>query len=300
MHLRNIYFYLLSLLEGTYTLRILQAFFELLSKIGPYFLFSIVIHVILLRFVQTRRISFNTKHEFVATLTAAIIGILSPMPTYAAVPVGLSLISLGVSSRAVTAFIIASPLMNPSVFFLTATQIGIWLAVARVITAFLLAVGGGWFSERFFTLPEKAFGEAHKEQCAPERSFWASSYRTFLFLGKYFAIALLISAAIKALVSPEWIAQILGARMQRSLLLAIALGVPFYSCGGAAIPIITVLREMGMNEGAVLAFFIAGPATKLETLYIYKSLLGIKVFIFYLLLTCVGAYLSGLILLIVR
>jgi uncharacterized membrane protein YraQ (UPF0718 family) len=295
------YFYVLSLLEGTYTLRILHAFFELVFKIGPYFLISIVIQVVLLRFFQKRSRPLKTKHEFAAILMAGVIGVLSPMPTYAAVPLGLSLIPLGVPGRAVMAFIIASPLMNPSVFFLTATQIGIGLAVARLIAAFVLAVAGGWLSERFFTLHERAFGEALQERSAsPGRSFWATLFRTVLFLGKYFVIALFISAVIKALISPEWIARILGERVQRSLLVAIALGVPFYNCGGAAIPIITVLRDMGMNEGAVLAFFIAGPATKLETLYIYRSLLGIKAFLFYLMLTCAGAYLSGLLLLMLR
>jgi len=50
---------------------------------------------------------------------------------------------------------------------------------------------------------------------------------------------------------------------------------------------------MGMNDGAILAFFIAGPATKLETLYIFHQLLGMKVLVFYLVLTLLGAYLSG-------
>ena len=71
-------------------------------------------------------------------------------------------------------------------------------------------------------------------------------------------------------------------------MVGIALGVPFYSCGGAAIPFVEVLSDMGMNKGAVLAFLIAGPATKLGTLYIFKSLLGIKIFIFYLVITVIG------------
>ncbi len=72
------------------------------------------------------------------------------------------------------------------------------------------------------------------------------------------------------------------------------MGVPFYSCGGAAIPLVEVLKDMGMNNGAVLAFFIAGPATKLSTLYIYKSLLGVQALLLFLALTLTGAYVSGL------
>ena len=74
---------------------------------------------------------------------------------------------------------------------------------------------------------------------------------------------------------------------------AIALGVPFYSCGGAAIPLVRVLGEMGMNRGAILAFFIAGPSTKIETLVAYKSVMGFRFLIFYLIITLSGAFIGG-------
>ena len=53
--------------------------------------------------------------------------------------------------------------------------------------------------------------------------------------------------------------------------------------------------EMGMQKGPMLAFFIAGPATKLETLYAYRSQLGIKVLAFYLALTLVFSYVAGVV-----
>jgi len=112
----------------------------------------------------------------------------------------------------------------------------------------------------------------------------------------FFAIVIFIvgKIVVKAIVSPELVTNILGHHIRRSLLIAIAMGVPFYSCGGAAIPFVEVLKDMGMNKGAVLAFFVAGPATKLATLYIYKSLLGISALILFLVVTLMGAYFSGL------
>ena len=136
-----------------------------------------------------------------------------------------------------------------------------------------------------------------KDSDKPERSFLQELNAGLIFFGKHFAIALLISAVVKAIISPEIIKEILGQQITGSLLVGIALGVPFYSCGGAAIPFVEVLSDMGMNKGAVLAFLIAGPATKLGTLYIFKTLLGIKIFIFYLIVTVIGAFLAGLTLL---
>jgi len=48
-----------------------------------------------------------------------------------------------------------------------------------------------------------------------------------------------------------------------SVLLAAAMSILFYVCGGGATPTIYGLMNMGMNKAAVLAFFIVGPATRI-------------------------------------
>ncbi len=279
--------------EGTYSLRILEAFFELFIQIIPYLFISIIIHVSLIQLVEKKGININIKNKLLAIFVASFLGMISPMPTYAAIPIGLSLLSFGVPVGTIVAFIIASPLINPSVFFLTITQLGSEIAFARVITTFIISVSAGLFANIFLVeLNSKVITKEKKSR--EKRSFIFEVWRSFLFFGKYFTVAIFISAVVKALVSPELVTQILGKHVEKSLLVAIALGVPFYSCGGAAIPFVEVLGNMGMNKGAILAFFIAGPATKLETLYVFKSMLGIKVFIYYLIIMFVGAYLSGL------
>jgi uncharacterized membrane protein YraQ (UPF0718 family) len=130
---------------------------------------------------------------------------------------------------------------------------------------------------------------------SPQRTLLMDIYQNTKYVAKYFSIAILLSAAVKALVPPEAIAGLLGANAKASTLIAMGMGVPFYSCGGAAIPFIETLMELGMSKGATLAFFTAGPATKLETLYAFKSLLGAKVLFFYLSLTFVFSYIAGLV-----
>jgi uncharacterized protein len=294
LKISDIYYYILDQFKGTYTLRIIESYFELFVQIAPYLLISVLIHVWLLRIVKSKGIILKIRTNGIAILAAAILGIISPLPTYAAVPIGLSFIPLGVPIAAVIAFVIASPLINPSVFFLTITQLGAEIAVSRVITAFILAITGGFISLLIFNKLNLPVNK-EKDTIKPDRSFIQEFKKALLFFGKYFAFALLISALVKALISPEFIKQILGQQITGSLLVGIALGVPFYSCGGAAIPFVEVLSDMGMNKGAVLAFFIAGPATKLETLYIFKSMLGLKMFIYYLTVTVTGAFLAGII-----
>ncbi|MEE4311651.1 MAG: permease [candidate division KSB1 bacterium] len=292
----GVYFYILDFFEGTYTLRILQSFLVLLIKIAPYLVISILIQVMMMRLVMKKEMTFQFRKRMLATFLASILGILSPLPTYAALPIGLSFIPMGIPISAIMAFIIASPLINPSVFFLTMTQLGYEIAFARVVTAFVLSLSGGFISGMLFKSIKDVLYKNNVRHI--EKSFLSELKRSLIFVGRHFAVALLISAIVKAMVSPQLVTEILGQHIQQSLLVAIALGIPFYSCGGAAIPFVDVLSELGMNKGAVLAFFIAGPATKLETLYIFKSLLGIKILLFYLVLTAVGAYIAGIIMLI--
>ncbi len=290
----NIVYYLKDQLAETYTLRIVQSFIELFVRIAPYLVISILIQTILMQWVARRGMRLKIRNGFWTLLAGSFLGMLSPLPTYAAIPLALSLLPAGIPFSALMAFSIASPLINPSVFFLTVTQLGPEVGMARIAATLAISIAGGVIFGKVFRSvggsfdTESIMGKYH-------RSFWKELWRGTLFFGKYFSIALLISASVKAIVSPDLVSQILGHHVQRSLLVAIAMGVPFYSCGGAAIPFVEVLNDMGMNKGAVLAFFVAGPATKLATLYIYKSLLGISALLLFLGITLVGAYFSGLI-----
>ena len=292
-YLSDLYRTVLDLLDGTYTLRIIESFFEIYFNILPWLIISILLQVILIYYIQKGKVNLVIKNKILAIVVGALLGLISPLPTYAAIPIGIALVPLGLPLAAVMAFIIGSPLINPSIFLLTATQLGMDIALARVVAAFVISLAGGFLFGYVLKSLQPAMLKVKKVQKI--RPLRVELWRSTLFFGKYFTIAIFISAVVKAIVSPEMVNQIMGQHIQRSLLVAITLGVPFYSCGGAAIPFVEVLRDMGMNKGAVLAFFIAGPATKLETMYMFKSILGIKYFLVYLVLTLGGAYLSGFI-----
>jgi len=291
----ELYYHIRNWFEGTYTLRIIEYFFELFWKILPYILISIILNVVTVRFVRKKDITYSSSSTLVAILTAALIGLVSPLPTYAAIPIGLSLMPAGLPFGAVIAFILSSPLMNPTIFFLTATQISPAMAIARAVTAFLIAVAGGILSSTIFTKLFDRSAIASVSIRRPNKTVYQDVISNSRYMFKYFSISLLLSAAVRALIPPEAIASLLGNNAKVSTLVAIGMGVPFYTCGGSAIPFMETLMELGMGKGPMLAFFTAGPATKLETLYAYKSQLGFKVLIFYLTLTFVFSYVAGIV-----
>jgi uncharacterized membrane protein YraQ (UPF0718 family) len=250
--------------------------------------------VFTVRYFRSKKIQFSSRNEYIAIISASLIGLISPLPTYAAIPIGLSLMTSGVPFSAVIAFILSSPLMNPTIFFLTATQISMEMAIARTVSAFILAIIGGLITVKLFKHIYNADAPLPFIKKTSDRSLWSDIYGNTKYIAKYFSIAILLSAAVKALVPPEMITQLLSGNAKISTLIAIGMGVPFYTCGGSAIPFIETLMELGMSKGATLAFFIAGPATKLETLYAYKTLLGTRVLIFYLIITFVFSFMAGL------
>ena len=76
-------------------------------------------------------------------------------------------------------------------------------------------------------------------------------------------------------------------------MMAAAIGVPLYACGGGTIPLVQTWLQRGMTLGSATAFMITGQAMKITNLGAVKIVLGIKHFLFFLLFILLFAVLSG-------
>jgi uncharacterized protein len=126
------------------------------------------------------------------------------------------------------------------------------------------------------------------------RRFLWHFYRQSLWIGKIFFISLLVAAAAKELIPAGLVAKIFGSSSPLSLSLAVLAGIPLYACGGGALPILEVLSEKGMSQGAILAFLISGPATKFSTLTALWLAVPRRIFALYLALVLGGAFCFGM------
>jgi uncharacterized membrane protein YraQ (UPF0718 family) len=254
-----------------------------------------MINVLLRQFFVKKSFNFSTGKTWVDVPVAAVIGLLSPFPTYIAIPMALSLLVIGIRFRVIFTFMLASPLLNPGIFYLTWTQLGWEIAIARVCATLFISITGGLLLGNLIDRFSDKLKNSIKIPDLVKRSIWTESWHSLRYIGKYFLIAILFSAIVKSFIPIEYVSRFLGTNASMSVLTAMALGIPFYSCGGAAIPLIEILSEMGMNKGAVLAFFTAGPSTKLETLYVFKSVFGgYLVLSMYLIVSLLGAFICGL------
>jgi uncharacterized protein len=115
-------------------------FLELL----PYFFLAIFIGaaVDLLALDIVAQRSFR-KHGLLGIFFTTCVGAFSPFCSFTIIPLIRRLLRGGVPLSAVMAFWIASPAMDPPIFALTAKQIGLPLATARLVGALVLSIGAG-------------------------------------------------------------------------------------------------------------------------------------------------------------
>jgi uncharacterized membrane protein YraQ (UPF0718 family) len=116
-----------------------------LAEVSPYLLASILIAA----YAQASGADNLIAHAFrghaaLMIVPAALVGALSPFCSCGVIPLIAALLAMGVPLSAVMAFWLASPIMDPSMFVLTAGVLGTEFAIAKTIAAADLGLLGGF------------------------------------------------------------------------------------------------------------------------------------------------------------
>ena len=256
-----------------------------------------------------------TGRETTMILFAALMGGLSPFCSCGVIPLIAALLSMGVPLAPVMAFWLASPLMDPSMFFLTAGTLGLEFAVFKTFAAVSVGLLGGFGT--FVLMRGGAFSEPLREGVGdggcgassvrnPKEvgwRFWKTQERrerfgknaldNTLFLGKWLLIAFFLESLMLAYVPAETITTLIGGDDWLTLLTATIVGVPAYLNGYAALPLIGGLIEQGMAPGAGMAFLLAGGVSSIPAAIAVWALARPPVFAAYLLFAFAGAFSLG-------
>ncbi|MEO3431475.1 permease [Pelagibius sp. CAU 1746] len=254
------------------------------------------------------------RAPFAAVMIAAAAGALSPFCSCGVVPLMAAMLAAGVPLAPVLAFCVASPLMDPEQFVLMAATLGLPFTLAKTVAAIclgLLAGGATLALQRggFFAQPLRA-GAGGCGGCRPQveavplrwafwheadrrRAFTGEARSTSLFLAKWLLLAFAIESLMSAWLPAEVVAGSLGGESWQAIPLAVAVGVPAYLNGFAAIPLVGELMDLGMAPGAALAFLIAGGVTSLPAAMAVHALVRRTVFLWYLAIALTGSLLAG-------
>jgi len=245
-------------------------------------------------------------NQNIVIVMAAIFGALSPFCSCGVVPLIAGLLAAGVPLAPVMAFWIASPIMDPEMFVLTAAVLGPSLAIAKTLAALGMGLVAG-FSTNYlirrgaFPEPLKGAAVCGSSCGAPSLSespdvtwaFWRDQTRRTIFqsealsagwfLFKWLTIAFVIESLMVAYIPAETVGRWLGGGWW-AIPAAVVIGIPAYLNGFAAIPTVSGLMNLGMGPGAALSFMVGGSVTCIPAAMAVFALVRRPVFLWYLMM----------------
>ena len=251
---------------------------------------------------------------------AALMGGLAPFCSCEVIPFIAALLALGAPLSAVMAFWLASPLMDPAMFAITAGTLGLGFAVAKTAAAVGLGLMGGFGTMAFAATPvfrdplrNKPAPACGTSCCSTEKplsgkpvwQFWhdparrdtfrAAATENAVFLLKWLTLAYAVEAVMIRYIPADWIAGVLGGNGVGPIVLGALVGAPAYLNGYAAVPLVDALLEQGMSNGAAMSFMLAGGVSCIPAAIAVWALVKPRIFAAYLGYAFIGSVVAGII-----
>lgn len=247
--------------------------------------------------------------QYRAVVLATLAGALSPLCSCGVVPLIAGLLASGVPLAPVMAFWLASPVMDPAMFVLTAGVIDLEFALAKTLAALGIGLLGGFATmaltgrrpghEALRVQPAELAMEA-AEPARMVGAFWREPGRRAAFAGSavsqlrmlvpLMAIAFLLESLMLAWLPAQGIAGWLGEQQQGwAIPAAAAAGVPAYLNGMAAVPLVGAMMTLGLDRAVALAFMVAGGVTSIPAATAVWGLVKPRMFALYVGLAFAGS-----------
>jgi len=290
--------------------------FSALGRTAPYIAFA-VFAIAYLKATGAENLlgkAFEGREVYMI-LMAALLGGLSPFCSCQVIPFIAALLAVGAPLSAVMAFWLASPLMDPAMFSITAGGIGFDFAIAKTASAVGIGLLGGAGTMLLKNSP--VFADPLREKPAvggccgakspfsekPHWRFWDTAERRVVFrdnlvengvfLLKWLLLAYTLEYLMVTFVPAEAIATVLGGDGLRPIALGALVGAPAYLNGYAAVPLVAGLLEQGMAPGAAMSFVLAGGVSSIPAAIAVWALVKPRVFAAYLGYAFLGALIAG-------
>lgn len=260
-----------------------------LKIIAPYWIGGILLGGIISAYFSDQLASIlsktnSSRHLNISILLGAAVGAISPVTMHGMVPVVLVLHKKGMSDAVLAGFVVTSVLINPNVFVYS-FALGADIAFIRLGVTVL----AGWLAGLLTKLlikdtifnPDKNKPLKSKDNKKHIHALKVM-LKTIKKTGPYLLLGILLTALFEKFIPKNIFENVFAQSVGLGALLGSALGVPLYFCGGGSIALIMSWMSHGMSAGSVMAFIVAGPATKINNLTAIAAMLKRKYLILYL------------------
>ncbi len=231
-------------------------------------------------------------------ILASILGIVSPLCMYGTIPVCAAFSCKGIKDDFLASFMMSSILLNPQLVIYS-TALGPGILTVRVVSCFICGITAGLLVRFFYRNKPyfnfSGFDEPHNHDTDPNIiiRLIKNIGRNIRATGGWFLIGIVLSALFQRYVPQDVMGTLFGKNRGFGVLLAAAIGVPLYVCGGGTIPLIIEWLAGGMSAGSAAAFMITGPSTKITNLGALKITLGVKNFCIYIGFVVIFSVITG-------
>ena len=272
-------------------------FLSLALQSAPALLIAYVLAGLLTAFVTPARLQWlGGGGQGTQALKGVTFGLPLPICSCGVLPLYETLVRRGVPSTAAVAFLVATPELGLDAILLSIPLLGADLTLARVVAAFVVAVGVALLVGRSIG-PSRAPLD-HEE----EESVGTVGER--LVRGLRFGLLELFDSTmpwvLAGLLIAAWMEPVLGETAIHTISpyiqvpLFALVGIPLYVCAAGATPIAAIAIMGGVSPGAGIAFLLAGPATNVTTFGILSRLHNRRAAILFGLAMTLGAIGAGL------
>ncbi|HED8405392.1 permease [Campylobacter coli] len=238
---------------------------------------------------------------------AIFLGALTPFCSCSTVPLLKAFLEARVKLSVCLAYLFTSPLINPIIFSMLSIAFGLKLSLTYVVflvfLIFIVSFVFSKFKEESFLkhIPKNTksniftqtthnpsnFIFKQKSCCAntqdkPKnitinyKELFKESLKNYKKLLPYIVVAVFIGAFIHGFIPQEILQKYLNGNEILSIVLAAFLGIFLYLRVETIIPIGLALLEMGISQGVIMSFLIAGAGCSLPELVLLKQMFKMK------------------------
>ncbi|EAH9329297.1 permease [Campylobacter coli] len=238
---------------------------------------------------------------------AIFLGALTPFCSCSTIPLLKAFLEARVKLSVCLAYLFTSPLINPIIFSMLSITFGLKLSLTYVVflvfLIFIVSFVFSKFKEESFLkhIPKNTksniftqtthnpsnFIFKQKSCCAntqdkPKnitinyKELFKESLKNYKKLLPYIVVAVFIGAFIHDFIPQEILQKYLNGNEILSIVLAAFLGIFLYLRAETIIPIGLILLQMGISQGAIMSFLIAGAGCSLPELVLLKQMFKMK------------------------
>ncbi|MCM8757220.1 MAG: permease, partial [Candidatus Omnitrophica bacterium] len=211
------------------------------------------------------------------TLTTAVWAIILPVCSCAAIPLAASL-RKNLPARAILTFLFLSPLLSPFVIIFGTAVLGWQYTFWRVISALFLGLTGGFLLKntlrsqhniQLTSLPNDS------GQSQLPKDFLLTTWENLVKTWPPLLSGIFLGVAATRYLPLPFFQQTFPPNFT-GLVMATALGIPIFLCGGQEIPLLKPFFQFGLPMGQAIAFTLAGNGICLTSIPLLAAFFGKK------------------------